>query len=302
MKWLKLSDGERRYKKPILRVGEFVKESEGVKFSITQEHLQFLKESFKTRVPVPLEHTTDPDKNRGWVSDLEIENDVLFGVFELSEMIEDPNIFDTSVYMPIEEGRLQPLKHVALTSYPVVDGLGKFEAIVASLTPTKEETEVAFNWKALGVALGLSDLTEENAEDKLTEHFKSQSEEVKSLKLQLSDTNPKINIEQIKKQHGKLFQFAKDGKKSKIESLPLSKAAKDKLIEHYCSDDILALSLSEDYFDDFDVIIDALEQHESLEFGEVSGVQLSDPLKGKTKTSSIVELARKRAEAAKGGN
>lgn len=302
MKWLKLSDGERRYKKPILRVGEFVKESEGVKFSITQEHLQFLKESFKTRVPVPLEHTTDPDKNRGWVSDLEIENDVLFGVFELSEMIEDPNIFDTSVYMPIEEGRLQPLKHVALTSYPVVDGLGKFEAIVASLTPIKEETEVAFNWKALGVALGLSDLTEENAEDKLTEHFKSQSEEVKSLKLQLSDTNPKINIEQIKKQHGKLFQFAKDGKKSKIESLPLSKAAKDKLVEHYCSDDILALSLSEDYFDDFDVIIDALEQHESLEFGEVSGVQLSDPLKGKTKTSSIVELARKRAEAAKGGN
>ena len=138
--WIELSEG--KLKKPILRVGEFKKQSNGEVFTFEQKHIDFFCDSFSGKIPVPLEHTTDPEKNRGWITGMEKEEEVLFGIFEL-EGVEHPNRFDTSVNIPIEEGRVQPIDHVALTSYPVVDGLGKFEEIACSLVPKVEEKTVA---------------------------------------------------------------------------------------------------------------------------------------------------------------
>lgn len=299
-KWLELSQG--KYKKPILRVGEFQKKTDGTRFSFSKEHLDYFASSFSNRVPVPLEHTTDPDKNRGWVTGMEVEGDTLFGTFELSEMVQDPNIFDTSVYIPIEDGRVQPIEHVALTSYPVVDGLGKFESIACSLVPLKEEKSiVAVNWANLRTILELSeDLTEENVVDVLTKRFTDLSEQVKSLELsntQLKEQIPPvITVEQVKQKHGKLLELAKSGRKSKIESLPLSKAVKDKLVEIYCSDNSLALALSEDKEDTFEAVVTALAENTSIELGEVTGIQLSDPSKPEPKESFLVQDAKRRQE------
>ena len=300
--WIQLS--EKKFKKPILRVGEFQKKTDGTIFAFNQEHLDYFAASFKNRVPVPLEHTTEPDKNRGWVVGMEVEDDVLLGTFEFSETIEDPNIFDTSVYIPIEEGRVQPIEHVALTSYPVVDGLGKFEAIACSLVSPKEEEVVAINWASVRTTLELSeDLTEENFVEILSKRLKAMADEKEDLELKLSEVKPadapKIDIVKFREKHGKLFKFAHEGRKAKIESLPLSKAVHDKLVEIYCSDEGLALALSDDddAQDNFDSVIEALEQNENLAFSEESGIQLSDP--SKSQESGLVADARRRAEAAK---
>jgi len=298
-KWLELSKG--KYKKPILRVGEFQKKTDGTRFTFTKEHLEYFAGAFSNKIPVPLEHTTEPEKNRGWVTEMEVEGDTLNGVFEFSEMIEDPNIFDTSVYIPIEEGRVQPIEHVALTSYPVVDGLGKFEAIACSLVPPEKEKEiVAVNWANLRTTLKLSeDLTDENVVDVLTKRFSELSKQVDDLKLSNVELEkkipaPKITVEQVKEKAGKLFELAKNGRKAQIEALPLSKAVKDKLIEIYCKDESLALSLS-DELDVFDSVMTALSENEPLEFDERTGVQLSDPRKGKEE-SGLVADARRRAK------
>jgi len=299
-KWIELSD--KKLKKPILRVGDFQKKTDGTKFSFTREHLDYFANSFSNKIPVPLEHTTDPDMNRGWCVGMEVEGDVLNGIFELSDLIKDPNIFDTSVYIPVEDGRVQPIEHVALTSYPVVDGLGKFEAIACSLLPQKEEKVVAVNWASLRTTLELSeDLTEENVVEVLTKRFKDMSEQTKALelsnaKLKESVAPPPINIEQIKDK--KIFKLAKDSRKTKIESLPLSKAVCDKLVEIYCTDAGIALALSESAEDNFDTVVAALEQNEPLEFKERSGIQLSDPKKGKEE-SGLIKDAKRRAELAK---
>ena len=285
--WLKLSDG--RLKKPILRVGTFQKQSDGTQFTFTKEHLDYFAGAFSHKIPVPLEHTTEPDANRGWCVGMEVEGDYLNGFFEFSELVEDPNIFDTSVYVPIENGRVQPIEHVALTSYPVVDGLGKFESIACSLVPMQEEKSVSTIWASLKTALELSeDLTEETAVEVLTKRFAA----LKALELSNANkTPPVLTIEQVKEKQGKLFKFAHDGRKAKIESLPLSKAVRDKLVGLLCSDKGIALSLSNDTEDIFDELTSILSENEVLELGERSGVQLSDT----KKESFLVRDAKRRA-------
>lgn len=305
--WISLSNG--KLKKPILRVGTFQKETDGTQFTFTQEHLDYFAGAFSHRIPTPLEHTTDPEKNRGWCVGMEVEGDVLNGIFELSDSIADPNIYDTSVYIPIVDGRVRPIEHVALTSYPVVDGLGNWNEIACSLmTPVKkkEESIVAVNWANLRTTLELSeDLTEENVVDVLTKRFQQLSEEAESLKLsnvQLTEkvkaVPPVINVEEIKQK--KIFKTVKSSREAQIRALPLSKAAIDKLVEVYCTDNCVALALSEDDSQDtFDAVLSALKEHINLPMGEESGVQgltLSDPHKSKeTKEPFLVTDAKRRA-------
>lgn len=295
--WVALSEG--KFRKPILRVGQFEKRSDGTRFEFTQEHLNYFEKSFSNKVPVPLEHTSDPEANRGWVTDMKVENDVLYGVFEF-EGLEHPNRYDTSVNIPIEDGRVQPINHVALTSYPVVDGLGKFEAIACSLLPIgeKKESSVAVNWANLRTTLELSeDLTEENVVEVLTKRFGDMSKKIKDLEL---SNAPKIKLEDVKKTHPQLLKLAKDGRAAKIRTLPLSKAAQDKLEAAFCSDDSLELSLSSpagSSIDIFDLVFEAISAHEPLEEGEISGIQLSDGKKGQE--SYLIADAKARAERAK---
>jgi len=297
-KFLGLSEGGRQlFRKPILRAGQFEKESEDALIEITQEHIDFLAGAFSHRIPVPLEHTEDPEKNRGWVNRVEQEGEALYGVFEFSALIVDPNDFDTSVYIPIKDGKMQPIRHVALTSYPVVDGLGKFEAIACSLVSPKELITV--EWEKVKAAAGLSsDLTDENAVEVLSAHYADLR--AKLAALECSNAKLKEELPPKEKQvvlSQKILKLAKDGREIKIKALKLSKAVQDKLVATYCSDEGVALALSETAVDNFDEVISALEQNEPLDFTEKSGVQLSD--KSKEKESGLIINARNRAAAVK---
>jgi hypothetical protein len=99
-------------------------------------------------IPIPLGHTNDPTATQGQVVGARIgknrrNEDALF----LKTKFKDANAAaiaknaDVSVFVPHEftdgKGRKyqRPIRHLAITAYPTIPGLGKFQAIAASFVP-----------------------------------------------------------------------------------------------------------------------------------------------------------------------
>ena len=104
------------------------------------------------KVPVPLKHTDEPEKNRGQVLRFERGTneegrEALFGVIKFRDAeaaklaaSTDVSIFvpDKPVYDGFGNEYIQPIRHVCCTDYPVIPKLGGFEAIAASLELSSE--------------------------------------------------------------------------------------------------------------------------------------------------------------------
>jgi hypothetical protein len=144
--WLMADDGSKLYRKHILKLGHFVKKTDGLRFSIGEREFDHFEKTFAkmqengVKVPLPLGHTDDDHKNRGWVVGIERNQDdprYLDAIVECDhpELIKEN---DVSVFVPPEftdgEGNtyVRPIRHLALTPYPVIPGLGNFQAISAS--------------------------------------------------------------------------------------------------------------------------------------------------------------------------
>lgn len=109
-------------------------------------------------VPLPIEHTTDPELRRGTVVKLakernpERDSDSLFCYVKFTDEETARKFKDSqvSLYSPPDftsgKGKryVRPIRHVAITDYPLIPGLDKFEKVIAaSLTvvePPQEET------------------------------------------------------------------------------------------------------------------------------------------------------------------
>jgi len=138
----------RRFRKELIRVGNYVKPDAGLEFSVGPEALDHWAQTFALMlsngvdVTVPVGHTGDAEANRGYVRDIYREGDSLFGILELvgEDAIALAGRTDVSIYSPPEytDGKgnhyVRPITHVALTTSPVVSGLRGFEALAASLT------------------------------------------------------------------------------------------------------------------------------------------------------------------------
>jgi hypothetical protein len=139
-----------RYKKELIKVGNYVKDSDGIEFEVTPEMIDHwnrvisLELSNGLKIPVPVGHTTNAEMNRGWMVDSVIEGDSLFGIVDLvgEDAIALAGRCDVSIYSPPKftdgHGNVYqyPILHVALCTDPVVPGLGEFVAISASHLPT----------------------------------------------------------------------------------------------------------------------------------------------------------------------
>ena len=164
---LKLSNG--LYKIETIPVGAFVKdnakagdEHERIPFEVDLNTLKHWKNTFKAmmfngiEVPMPLNHTEDPEARRATVVDFEIEKndsgkDSLFTIFKFKDKEAEKSLKDTrvSVFVPPKfvDGRdneyIYPIRHVAFTDYPVIPGLSKMQplAIAASYVEGKSEVK-----------------------------------------------------------------------------------------------------------------------------------------------------------------
>lgn len=148
------------FEKELIYADSFVKDDRKnapVKFGVDDNlllHWHNTVQEFRGKgyqIPVPLEHTTDPTKTRGEVIDSRVGKNVngknaLFVKIKFN----DPEAAilakhtDVSLYSPTDfvdgKGKLynRPIRHVALTNYPTIPGLGKFEPIAASFTPGQQ--------------------------------------------------------------------------------------------------------------------------------------------------------------------
>jgi hypothetical protein len=140
-------DGQpvRRFKKELIRVGEFFKASENLSFTVTPERIDHWAATFSrmaangVKVPVPASHTSDPTLNKGWVASMSRQGNSLMADIDLvGDGITLAGTTDVSIYAVPEfiDGTgneyTWPILHVALCTDPVVPGLAAFVPVAAS--------------------------------------------------------------------------------------------------------------------------------------------------------------------------
>jgi hypothetical protein len=156
------------FEKELIYVDTFTKGD--VEFHVTEKLIDhWVAESKKMielgfKIKLPIEHTFDPEKNRGHVTMLSkrLDSQGRIGMFGRLEFltVEDAKLAkstDVSIYSPpsyqMGNGYTanRPITHVALTDYPVVPGLDPFATLAASL---KEVMKM--NMKDLAEKLGIA--------------------------------------------------------------------------------------------------------------------------------------------------
>ena len=249
-------------------------------------------------VTLPAKHTDDPEKNRGFVLDLEVDVNeqgmpALFGTIEFAEGYEKlAKTVDVSVYAPnhYTDGKgnryYRPIRHVALTTDPVVTGLGKFKPIVASFgEKVKMAKTMRLSMKGLAKRLGVN-LAETDddfdAEKAIIREWgkrgksavKEEKKDVKAEQDPPKTDPPKTEPAPIAAAHIDMLRENREGKLDRlVEKGKITKAVRDELHKQFANDDALALSFSQP--DAFNSTITALEKNESvINFQQRTSTQL----------------------------
>lgn len=290
------------YKKELIRVGKYYKESAGIKFEVTAETLMHWVNTFKQflinglKVPIPSNHW-DTDSNNGYLQDVFIEGESLFGIIVLYGANVDTlaSTNDVSIYCPVEytdgAGNMyfRPIVHVALTPYPVIPGLKEFEALAASLLTRKESKSM--KWQNVQKALNISEeLKDENAEalilssvelmTKTNETLVSENAKLVADNAALTETSKTLALSQEGVEPSPvLVNLAADNIDMKLSSLVsaarITPAVKTKLVDIFVGADKvnLALSLKKGTSEVVNALVAALSENDPVILAEQTGVQ-----------------------------
>jgi len=160
-----------RYRKELIKVGRYVQDAASPAFEVTLDMLHHWAATFRkwvqngNKVSIPPGHdkANRPEENQGWVENMFVEGNSLFGILRLLNP-ELALVTDVSIGVPAEviDGRghkyTSPIEHVSLTTRPVVTGLKGFKKL--SLSLSKENT---MDLKKLAALLNVEEsaLTEE---------------------------------------------------------------------------------------------------------------------------------------------
>jgi hypothetical protein len=276
--WLQLDSASSLvYEKELLPVGKLTKWVDGAKkvldADITRSFLDNIVTNFKKfkevgiRVPVFKTHKEDPDNKRGQVEDVYVKQnsrgeDSLFSKikFDSQDAVQLGTTNDVSVLVPPKfvDGRsnkyLWPLRHVAITSTPVLPGLDGWEGPVVLAYETEVIGGDDVDLKPLFTELSL-----DFAGTKPEEQLELALEAVKTMKTELStcQTQLKLALEDDEEELVLSFppvmmkQF-RNSRESVIEGLmagpapAFSPALGKQIKELYCSETALRLDLQQD--------------------------------------------------------
>lgn len=326
-----------RYRKEIIKVGEYVKKADNLRFVITPATLSHWVDTFRAmrengvKIPVPLVHdenvTLDSESNRGWVDDLFVVDDALVMTCELFDKDVENLVKrnDVSLFSPPEwtDGRgnryVRPIQHIALTPVPVVPGLGDFVPIAASFGDTKMSVDL----KQLGADIGIKEeLTAKNAGElilafctDLKDQVKTATDKTASLSKELEAAKKKPEPPDKKNPaevHPTVLRLAHRNRTMQVDALVagarLTPAVRDKIKARKIGERdgdmaALKLSLEQEHEDDFDFWMEMFAENDPVKLGEQTGAQtkleLSDPNKG-IDGDVLVKDAERRAKAAAG--
>ncbi len=317
-------DQKRLFRKPLIRTGSYVKESEGLSFEVTPETLSHFAIEFGrmhkngVRVPVPLTHTNDPSANQGWVKEVFVDGEELIGIIELAgEGVRLANTTDVSIYVPpsITDGKgnkyTRPIAHVALVTDPVIPGLGPFEAVAASRLTTKEKS---MPFAKLQAALGVKEeVTEANVETLVLSHIKTKDEELKATAKELKTaqeeaSNKNKELEALQLSHKPrevdptMMDLVRDNRNMRLANLVqagrITPAVKGEIEKAFLAEPELKLSLQR-ADRTFDKVCEILMKNDPVELREISGPQAVALGRHEGESDVLVKDAERRAKDAK---
>lgn len=324
-------------RKELIYTGSFEKKTktESIKFAVDETVLQHWHNTFIAMsangvdVPVPKEHTADPDARRATVVRTEIAQNkrglrALYGYFKFKDaeslkLAEQANV---SIFVPDEytDGKsnkyFRPIRHVALTDYPVIPGLEGFETIALS-----EVLDMSLS--AIAKKLGVKD----DGDEKEIEAAVSKAIDALLKKVEAATSNPPPNPNPPTPNppnpnpadpptnpnpapanppvvSASFVNMLRDNRTMKLSQLvqcgKISPVVRDALTAQYCNDKTLSLSLSSAGDDGFETTVAALAKNESIvSFKEKTGPQalaLSHPLD--SKENPLLKDAERRAKEA----
>ena len=160
-----------RFRKELIHCGKFDL-SDGTTLNVDRRQLQQWSATFSNMrssgvaVPVPVAHDrVDGDGNRGFIVDMFPEGEKLIGIVELkgedAPRIAASNDVSLAAEPEFTDSRgnhyVYPIRHVALTPYPKIQGMGKFQAISAGATPRKAVSAVRLSQDQRSIPLGVQD-------------------------------------------------------------------------------------------------------------------------------------------------
>jgi hypothetical protein len=140
MDFAPLSPG--RFRKELIREGTWVHPTQHFQLTVTPERMRRWVEKFRLlrergiRIPVPFGHSYDPKDNAGFLEELSLEGNALFGVLvipraedagKLGATVKDVSISINPDFRDGEGRRYgEVIEHVALTTRPLVGGQSDF--------------------------------------------------------------------------------------------------------------------------------------------------------------------------------
>lgn len=327
------------YEKELIYEGAFVKRKtpgsneEDILFGVDKDVIEHWKNTHDkmlsngVEIPMPIEHTVDPTKNRAFLIKTMIKPNkkgllALYGQtkFVNAEAAELAKKSDVSIFVPNEasDGKGNtykfPIRHVAFTNYPVIPGLEKFQAIAASfvpnfVTPPRVGLQLSSVLVPLAIQMGIQ--YSENMDD--TQLVQAIVGSYNKMKADMADIQQRLATGGMNLSNPIIAQMPpamiasftrlmRENRNSKLDALVLSgnitKAARDALGQQYCNDQALSLSLSIDGNDAaFDNLLAALKHNKAVNYDPITGAQipdaiaLSDPSKDMQNPANNVLLA-----------
>ena len=296
------------FEKELIHAGKFIKA--GKPFAITEQalhhwqrtHAQMLSNGLT--VPTPVEHTEDPEKRRGSITEMRVGVNkkglaALFGKFKFNdaEAARLASSADVSIFVPphIVDGKgneyTSPIKHVAFTDYPVIPGLEPFSPLAASLytgafamdeedlmdgevgddDEAAEGESEGTSLQSLAARLGIDvqGMDDQGIEDSIVELFDELTQEDAAENSAVNMPGPVA---------ASFTRLLKENRENKLRGLVsaghLNKAACDRLVAKHCEETALQLSFADDAADeDFDALIGALSLNTAYRPGEKTSVQ-----------------------------
>lgn len=308
----------RVFRKQLIYTGQFVKKTEKVNqpFKVDLSHLQHWRDTFLAmsqegiEIPVPVEHSKNPDDKRGSLLGLEVAKDSrgrdsLYGIIEFhtdkaAEQYKNSNV---SIYVPNSRTSnngteyKHPIEHVAITDYPVIAGLEKFETLALSEIDT-----MAIDARKLADKLGVAaDVADAELEAAITTAIDALLKQIEKPAPENKQPPAKTEAPAVA---ASLVGMVKRARNTELQALvaagKIVPAVAKKLETKYCEDGAISLSLSSgSESDDFETTIEALKLNERvLSLGEKSGQQVLELSAGDTLNPSknpLLKNAEQRA-------
>ena len=310
--------GKPVYIKELIYAGEF-QQSGGARFMVDEPllmHWASTHDLLTTNgigVPLPVSHTEDPEANRGQVIGMFVEKNTrgipaLFGriQFRDQEAAELAKTSQVSLFSPPEfvDGKgnryVRPIKHVALTDYPVIPALQGFQSIAASfVVPLKKEATMPL--KELATRLNIQCEDDAQLAETIVASFEAKSTLILGKDAEIEVLKKKVPADPltVTAAHKGMLR---DNRSMKLGALVagghISPAVKADLEAAFCAEEALVLALSrETPTDGFDAIVAALAKNVIVPLGAGNVIVLaSDKLE---QENPLLEDAKRRHKASK---